>query len=49
MSRSLPRSVATPSYGDTQCPDVALQDESVTTFVPSRFRTAERKDLWVNI
>lgn len=42
MSRSLARSVATPSYGETQWPDVGLHELSVTTFVPSRMSTVSR-------
>ena len=42
MSRSLARVVATPSYGETQLPDVDLHALSVTTFVPSRFSTVSR-------
>lgn len=43
MSRSLAKVVATLSYGETQFPDVALHELSVTTFVPSRFKTARTK------
>ena len=42
MSRSLARVVGTPSYGETQFPDVGLHELSVTTFVPSRMRTVSR-------
>jgi hypothetical protein len=40
MSRSLARVVDTPSYADTHLPLVDAHELSVTTFVPSRFRTA---------
>ena len=39
ISKSLASVVGTPSYGETQLPEIALQLESVTTFVPSRLST----------
>lgn len=42
ISKSLARVVATPSYGETQLPEVALQALSVTTLVPSRLSTVSR-------
>ena len=44
MSRSEARVVGTLSYGETQLPETAAQLESVTTFVPSLFRTAGYSD-----
>lgn len=40
MSRSLAKVVATPSYGETHFPDVDAHAASVTTLVPSLFKTA---------
>ena len=45
MSRSLARVVATPSYGETQWPDLAVHALLVTTLVPSRIRTAVRENV----
>jgi hypothetical protein len=44
MSRSLARVVGTPSYGETQFPEVAWQALFVTTSVPSRLSTAACDD-----
>jgi len=40
ISKSLAVSVVTPSYGDTQWPEVREQSLAVTVFVPSLLRTA---------
>lgn len=42
MSTSLAAVQVAPSYGDFHVPDVAAQEESWTTFVPSRARTTSR-------
>ncbi|MCQ0009173.1 hypothetical protein [Actinomadura madurae] len=42
MSRSDAAVQVAPSKGEYQEPDVAAQDELVTTFAPSRFRTVSR-------
>lgn len=44
MSRSLAKVVETPSYGETHLPEVAAQEESVTTLLPSRFNTAKNQN-----
>lgn len=42
MSKLLATVVETPSYGETQSPDVAVHALSVTTLVPSRIKTVSR-------